>query len=493
MLLALAAAGMQVTLAAFTATTFNPGNDFQAASSFSSNNLLRMASGFYAGNGADDRAISAGFQPDLVIVKDGGNREGVARTSTMPGDASKPMGTLTGLEADHIQSLTASGFTIGTNNKVNENGKIYYWTAFMASGQTMKVGSYPGNATGQPITGAGFSPEYVAVLGATPQRAVQRFSGMSRTFRFDAGTGTTTGITSLDADGFTVGTDLEVNAAATTYHYVAFNDIAGSIKVGSYSGTGGDNRNITPPNFQPGYVLIRANDTVTGRPTAHRPASLAGDSTLFFAGSASAADRIQALQAAGFQLGTSGNVNANTIPYHYLAAANTGGGCSLRTQMVTASADSWIDEASPNNNLGSDSVLKVTTKSPASNTRAVLQFNLPTVPPGCSVTGATLRFYNKAPIAGRTLEALANSAAWTENGATWANQPGTTGSASTAATPVLAGWMQWDVSTQVQGMYSGSNNGFKVRDQTEDGLGVEQQFDSRESGVNLPQLVVDFG
>ena len=109
------------------------------------------------------------------------------------------------------------------------------------------------------------------------------------------------------------------------------------------------------------------------------------------------------------------------------------------------------------------------------------------------MTGATLRFYNKSPIPGRTLEALANSAAWTENGVTWANQPGTIGSASTAATPVLAGWMQWDVTTQVQGMYSGSNNGFKVRDQTENGPSIEQQFDSRESGTNLPQLVVDFG
>jgi hypothetical protein len=53
--------------------------------------------------------------------------------------------------------------------------------------------------------------------------------------------------------------------------------------------------------------------------------------------------------------------------------------------------------------------------------------------------------------------------------------------------------MQWDVTTQVQGMYSGSNNGFSVRDQTEDGPGVEQQFESREAGVDLPELVVTFG
>ena len=332
------------------------------------------------------------------------------------------------------------------------------------------------------------------MLGATPQRAVHRFSGMTRTYRFDAGTGTTTGITSLDADGFTVGTDLEVNAVATTYHYAAFNDAAGSIKVGSYTGNGGDPHNITGVNFQPEYVLIRANDTVTARPAVHRPASLAGDSSLFFSGTAAAADRIQALQADGFQLGTSGNVNANTIAYHYLAAANTAGGCSVvGSQTVTASADAWLDQGGPTSNFGSDSVLKINSKGPSNNMRAMVQFNLPSLSSGCSVTSATLRLYNKSPVSGRTLATYANAAAWTQTGVTWANQPGTTGGASTAATPGAAGWMQWDVTTQVQGMYTGSNNGFKVQDQTENGAGFEQQFDSLESGGNLPQLVVTFG
>lgn len=492
-LLALGAAGMQATLAAFTATTSNSGNSFQAASSF--DNLLRMASGSYTGNAADNRAISVGFQPDFVIVKDGNLREGAARTSSMTGDVSKPMGTLTGLQADHIQSLTATGFTVGTNNKVNENGRTYYWTAIKASGQTMKVGSYGGNTTGQAVTGVGFSPEYVMVLGAIPQRAVQRFAGATtRTYRFDAGTGTTTGVTSFDADGFSVGTDLEVNAAATTYHYVAFNDVAGSIKVGSYGGTGADNRDYTGLNLQPGYVLIRANDAVTGRPSVHRPASLAGDSTLFFAGAASATNRVQALLSDGFQLGNSGDVNANTIPYNYLALANSAGGCSVvSSQTVTASADSWLDQGGPTSNFGSDSVLKVNSKGPSNNMRAMVQFNLPSLPSGCSVTSATLRLYNKSPVSGRTLSAYANAAAWTQNGVTWNNQPATSGSASTAATPAAAGWMQWDVTSQVQGMYSGSNNGFKVSDQTENGAGFEQQLDSLESGGNLPQLVVTSG
>ena len=47
--------------------------------------------------------------------------------------------------------------------------------------------------------------------------------------------------------------------------------------------------------------------------------------------------------------------------------------------------------------------------------------------------------------------------------------------------------------SHVQAIYSGSNYGFMVRDQTENGPSVEQQFDSRESGGQLPQLIVDLG
>ena len=53
--------------------------------------------------------------------------------------------------------------------------------------------------------------------------------------------------------------------------------------------------------------------------------------------------------------------------------------------------------------------------------------------------------------------------------------------------------MQWDVTSQVQAMYSSTDRGFKVKDQAEDGAGFEQQFDSREASTNLPELVVTVG
>jgi hypothetical protein len=307
-------------VAAFVATTSNTGNSFQSAAIFPG--AIKVTTGTYTGDGTDDRAIAVGFQPDVVIVKDDGNREAAARTSSMAGDLTKPMGTLTALQADVIQSLTANGFVIGTNNRVNQSGRTYHWVAFEANSQAMKVGTYTGNATGQSITGLGFSPELVIVMGNSAQRAVLHFAG-GRTYRFDTGTSILSGVTSMDADGFTVGAALETNAVTTAYHYVAFNDFANSIDVSSYSGDGADNRNIATPAFTPEYALIRADDNATGRPALHRTSSLAGDNTMQFAGSALVTNRIQALQANGFQLGNSGDVNAAGVTYFSLAVRSS--------------------------------------------------------------------------------------------------------------------------------------------------------------------------
>ena len=163
-------------------------------------------------------------------MKDTAAREGVSRTSSMVGDLSKPMGTLTALQADNIQSFTATGFVVGGSTRVNQNNRDYHWVAMKGYSQSMKVGTYTGNGTGQAITGVGFAPENVILLGNTAQRAVLHFAG-GRTYRFDAGTSIANGVTSMDANGFTVGTAVEANAGRIAYHYIAFNDVANSVDV----------------------------------------------------------------------------------------------------------------------------------------------------------------------------------------------------------------------------------------------------------------------
>ena len=318
---ALLALGASTAMAVFVATLTNSGNSFQAAAIFPG--AIKVASGTYTGDASDNRAIAVGFQPDFVMVKDAGNSEGAARSSSMAGDVAKPMGTTTAFQADVIQSLDANGFTIGTDNRANRNNRTYYWVAFKANSQAMKVGTYNGNGTTQSITGVGFQPELVILMGNNAQRAVARYTGASRTYGFDNSTGVTTGVTAFGADGFTVGAAAEANTNNVAYHYVAFNDFANSISVGSYAGNNTDNRNIATPSFQPEFAMVRADDTATGRSANWHPAAFAGDNTLLFTGTASGTNRIQAFQATGFQLGTSTDVNANTVNYNYLAVRSS--------------------------------------------------------------------------------------------------------------------------------------------------------------------------
>lgn len=316
--LAVASVAAGVTHSAFSSQATNGGNSFQAAASFSV--PMQFASGTYSGNAQDNRAIAAGFQPDAVIVKCNTTQVAVARTSTMTGDQSKELAGGTALAADRIQSFGPNGFTIGTSSRVNANGVACYWQAFKGGAGELVLGSYTGNgAASRSIAGVGFSPEYAITLSAGTGRAVQRFAGMTRAFRFEAETGQTNAIASLDADGFTVGSSADANSNGVTYHYLAFNEVAGRIDTGTYTGNGADNRSIPGVGFQPEYVIARANDIANARRGVHRSKHLTGDATLNFTNVANGANLVQALQPDGFQVGSDATVNANGVTYHYVA------------------------------------------------------------------------------------------------------------------------------------------------------------------------------
>lgn len=166
------------------------------------------------------------------------------------------------------------------------------------------------------------------------------------------------------------------------------------------------------------------------------------------------------------------------------------------TQTVTASKDTYVFQDSPNDNFGTSSDLFAQSKSDASNRRTLVGFNLPAIPADCSVTDAKLRLFSTAAVTGRTIEAYRAGASWTEGTATWNNQPATTGAAATSASG--AGWREWAVTSQVQAMYGPgpNNNGFLVRDQSEDAPeSPEQKYQSRQGSPDSqdPQLVVTFG
>jgi hypothetical protein len=166
--------------------------------------------------------------------------------------------------------------------------------------------------------------------------------------------------------------------------------------------------------------------------------------------------------------------------------------CNTTTTTYSANADAWINQGSTSENKGSDSSLKVMSKS-GSALRSLVRFGLPTqMPESCVVQSATLRLYAGSARNGRTLQAWRLNAPWTEMGVTWGTQPATTGTAVTTSSG--SGWRQWTVTAQVQAMFDvGANNGFLIRDANEN-QDHEQQFNSREKAPdNPPQLVVTYG
>ncbi len=164
--------------------------------------------------------------------------------------------------------------------------------------------------------------------------------------------------------------------------------------------------------------------------------------------------------------------------------------CTPGGSTLTATADTWNDQAAPTQQRGTDSSLFVMSRSAMSNRRSLVRFTLPTIPAGCTLTAGTLRLYNTSPSSGRIIDVYRANTAWVETTVTWSTQPATTGTAVGSTTVASAGYQQWTVTAQVLAHYT-TNNGFLVRDRTESvAASPQQNYLSRESGSNRPQLVL---
>ena len=278
---------------------------------------MRLAVGSYVGNGADARPITGvGFQPDVIIIKASTARAGIIRTSTMSGDAAKVLGTATALQTNHIESLDADGFTVGSHLDVNTSGTTYYWVA-MKAGSDLSVGSYVGNGSdNRSISGVGFQPVWVITLGDGDDSVFRPNILAGDNSYLMTGTGKLTNrIQAFQADGFQIGNNVNVNESGTTFHYIAW-AASPQVSTGSYVGNGVDNRSITGIGFQPLMAWVKRDDA---QAAVWRPLSAAGDRTLYWSATASTTDRIQALQADGFQVGMNAQVNTNGSTYYRLA------------------------------------------------------------------------------------------------------------------------------------------------------------------------------
>jgi hypothetical protein len=275
-----------------------------------------MATGSYTGTGTTQNFTGLDFAPDLVLIKDDGANHAAFRTKLMNANITAYVGTGSADFAGGITSLDSDGFTIGTSGVINTSGNTYHWQAFgnaynpitNTGSSDFAIGVYRGNAQDdRSIQQIPFQPDFVSV---------KRNSNSNGGFRTSLHTGDATSqytssgetanvIQSLDANGFSIGTNAVTNTSGSLYRWFAFKS-GPSFSLGSYTGNSVDNRQITGVGFSPNLVWVKR---ITSSVAIQRPNTLTGDTSQSFLNTANVSDRIQAINADGFELGANVDVN----------------------------------------------------------------------------------------------------------------------------------------------------------------------------------------
>lgn len=276
----------------------------------------QVTSGSYVGNGLVGRTIGGlGFPPVAVIVKGDLAEPAIIRLSTMPGQTSKSLADNDAFITTGIRSLTADGFTIGTDPAVNSILTSYEWVAFGAVPGHVVSGSYLGDGQDpHTITGIGFRPAVVVVVPAENRHATFKTASMvgpgSVPFRDDSMKDNR--ILSLDADGFTVTNDNHVNDSGRTFHFVAISDAVAQTE--SYVGTGVLDAHLL--EHKPHWIVVKSEENAEG---VHRPSSLGGTVTHRFNPDATLTGAIIGITDGSFTVGSADQVNKSGDTYHYVS------------------------------------------------------------------------------------------------------------------------------------------------------------------------------
>lgn len=183
-----------------------------------------IKTGSYVGNGTTSKIVSGvGFQPDLVIVKRNGSSQGGYYWSF--GNFRYLWNSNNG--ASGLMINNSDGFEVlTTSSTLNANGSTYYYFCLKYETAWGKMASYTGNSTdNRAITGLGFAPDLVwikSTSGNTPAifRTRDGHSGDTSSFWVGSTADAADLIQSVDTDGFTLGTNLNVNNP-TSYRYLA--------------------------------------------------------------------------------------------------------------------------------------------------------------------------------------------------------------------------------------------------------------------------------
>lgn len=195
------------------------------------------------------------------------------------------------------------------------------------------TGTYVGDGNDdRGITGVGFQPDFVVISNENATHCAARFPDHAGDLSISFTSGAAAAVNriqSLDADGFTVGTDAIVNNNGTDYYFLAIRDEGtADIHSGTYTGDGNDNRNITDAaqGFDTELVALCSDNA---RPGIFSTSDIAADDTAYFGSGAHAANLIQSLLTNGFQVGSGNAANVNGETFNYITFDQVASYCAV--------------------------------------------------------------------------------------------------------------------------------------------------------------------
>lgn len=284
-----------------------------------------MKTGSYVGTGGAINVTGLGFSPDLVIIKDEATGLAAFRTSVMPGDLTTYLASTAASFTGGVTTLGSDGFTLGASTVTNTVGVTYHWQAFggahnpntNSGAADFAVGAYYGNGIdNRNISGIPFQPDMVHVKPLSQLGVFRTSSHIGDLTSYLSATADSANfVQALNADGYQVGSAVQVNTSNTISYWFAFKS-GGNFQVGSYVSAGGGPAFRAIESFRPDLVWVKRSTAVAG---VHRSNTLSGDETQYFLGTANAAGRITALNGGGFTVGNQTEVSAASGTYRYVA------------------------------------------------------------------------------------------------------------------------------------------------------------------------------
>ena len=316
----------------------------------------------YSGTGSTNAITGVGFQPDWVWIKARDHAYGHHLQDAVRGTGKDLYSNLSDAEYSNANSLTtfgSDGFTVGSDNGVNNGSKTYVsWNWLGANGTASNTdGSITSTVSANTTagfsivsyTGTGSNATVGHGLGVAPKMIIckgRSFSSSAHWLTYHEAMGNTSAMklnltsaketthyywnnTSPTSSTFSLGAGTEANTSSATFIAYCFAEKKGYSKFGSYTGNGNADGTFVYTGFKPAFVLIKStSNAVNWQMQDNKTAPHNLMVNKLFANTSAAQDtgseNTMDFYSNGFKprgTGSSENINGNGYSYIYMAFA----------------------------------------------------------------------------------------------------------------------------------------------------------------------------